>query len=249
MYMHSVFLLACVTPLIFACLIIRQRVSLKLTQETMEHQGLITFYTSGNLLGHLKCSHNKVDKVFAGEISHGNFEMPVTHHASFLFFPNNSLYLLGKLLYLRKLLWGQNEIIWSGKWKHDLLTTFPTQNTKEAQHSSPQSIILIYQTGAALLCTHLNKDVFAFLINLSASIWEAFLYNQWKSVGKPKYLQRLYLMRSFRQLLTVGVTGTGIHLWKKQMQVHAQTYTPSSHTHTPLLSSALQKPCTYTSTH
>jgi len=30
-------------------------------------------------------------------------------------------------------------MIWSGKWKHDILTTFPTWNTKEGHlHRSPR---------------------------------------------------------------------------------------------------------------
>lgn len=123
---------------IFACLIIQQHINLKLTQETMQHQGLITSYASGKLLGHSKCSHSKVDKVFAGETSHGNSEMPIIHHEGFLFFPNNSLGLLGKLLYLSRASWGQIEMLWSSKRKHDVSSTFPTQSTKEGHlHSSP----------------------------------------------------------------------------------------------------------------
>lgn len=105
------------------------------------------------------------------------------------------------------------------------MTTFPT---KETQHSSPQSIILISQTVAAPLCTHLKQDVFIFLINLSASIWEAFLYKQWKSVGKPKSAEAT--LGSCWQDLTEGITGTGMHPWKKLMQVCTQTYKCTTHT-------------------
>lgn len=118
----------------------------------------------------------------------------------------------------------------------DIRSTFPTRSTTEGHlHGSLQSVILINQRGTALLRTHLNRDVFAFLINLSASIWEAFLHNQWKSAGKPKYLHRLYLMRWLRQHLTRGVTRMGIHPWERDART-GKAGTPLC-THASLLSS------------
>lgn len=144
----------------------------------------------------------------------------------FCFFPNNLLDLLGKLLYLNKPQWG---------WVEMIFRALSPPKAPQKVTCSLQSVILINQRGTALLCTHLNQDVFAFLINLSASIWEAFSYNQWKSAGKPKYLHRLYLMRSFRQHLTRGVTGMGIHPWKRNART-GKVGTPLC-THASLLSS------------
>lgn len=116
----------------------------------------------------------------------------------------------------------------------------PPKVPKKVTCTALQSIIPINQRGTALLCTHLNQDVFAFLINLSTSIWEAFSYNQWKSAGRPKYLHRLYLTRSFSQQLMGGVTGTGIHPWEKKgcKNVHKQMCPPHTSAHKLLVPSA-----------
>lgn len=121
----------------------------------------------------------------------------------------------------------------------------PPKVPKKVTCTALQSIIPINQRGTALLCTHLNQDVFAFLINLSTSIWEAFSYNQWKSAGRPKYLHRLYLTRSFSQQLMGGVTGQESILGKKRdarMCTNRYALPTQAHTHSLF---PLQKPRTY----
>lgn len=100
-------------------------------------------------------------------------------------------------------------MFWSGKWKCEVVTTLLTLNTTEAQHSQTSSStrqVLLY------FCTLLIQDAFAFLFNLSASIWEAFFH---------KYQQRQ--TGSFRQLLTIVSQGREYILGKKLTHICVRT--------------------------
>lgn len=128
-------------------------------------------------------------------------------------------------------------MFWSGKWECEVLITFLTLNTTEAQHSSP--VNHPHQTGAALLLHLFNPG--------HICISHSFVSFHLRSILSQIFAEDVP-NRIIQAAVDHSVTGTRIHPWKKLMPICVCTnlYTLP---HTPLLSSAPRKPCPYRGTH